>query len=202
MKFKELLQNTNMEDVIKLLSEDECEKDFIEEYRILYTELLNKKETDNPNLHLFIVNQKDYIEDYEGISVFGYDTEEEMVYALDLMKRDKWLGSNVVEKSVNAFGKTTFIAECLKEISFISFNEEVVEKEKETLNEMIKEIESGEAKTFTHEEVIQELNEELEMDIKIKEYSIEEKEEMSKKFKEIKEYNDNEVENMLSEIKR
>lgn len=203
MTLKELLKETDISDVISEISKYNIKKTRLEKYKKLYKELLNKNEIHNSNIKIFAVNQKAYIDnDNIYTEVFGYDIKLNEIYALDLTKREEILGYEIVEKSIKTFGKINFIIECLKTISSISFDEEIVKKEKNTLNEIIKEIESGKAKTFTHEEVVQELNEELGMDIKIKEYSIEEKEEMSKKFKEIKEYNDNEIEKMLSEIKR
>lgn len=203
MTLKDLLKETDINNVISEISKYNIKKTHLKKYRKLYEELLNKNEIPNSNIKLFVVNQKAYIDnDNIYTEAFGYDIESNEVYALELTKREEILGFEIVEKSIKTFGKINFIIECLKIISSISFNEKIVKKEKETLNEIIEEIESGKAKTFTHEEVIQELNKDLGTNIEIKEYSKEEKEEISKQMKKIKEYNDNEIENMLSEIKR
>lgn len=188
MLFIDLLKKADKEKVFDYLSRSE--EKYIKEYRKLYSELLNKKVKENIDLRLFVVLLKDYFEDEEYVSVYGYSKKDNTCYALDFMEWSEWLGCEVIEKSLSVFGEDIFIGECLKEMTFISFEESKVEEEKEELNRRVEEIESGEAELLSSEEFFAKLSEELGEGFEIEEQSEEDREKELKKIEEVRQYNE------------
>ena len=173
----------------------ENEKEYIDKYCELYDNLL-KKEPENSGLKLFLVWQKDYFDDYGlYISVLGLDIEDGEYYALDLTSRSRWLGSEVLEKSLNDFGRVTFVCECLLAMTEISFDEERVEEEKQILADRIKEIEEGTAKFISGEDVFENIREKYGWEVH--EVTIDETEERYSRVNEIKDFNNVKINEML-----
>ena len=188
MLFIDLLRKADKEKVFQYLSR--AEKENINKYRELYDSLLNKEVNDNQGLKLFIVLLKDYFDEEEYISVYGYNKEDNICYAIDFMDRSDWLGCEVIQKSLSVFGETIFIGECLKEMTYISFEESKVIEEKNELNRRVEEIESGNAKFISSEEFFSRLSEELGEPFEIEEQSEEDREKELKKIEEIRQHNE------------
>ena len=186
MIFKDLLASVTKEEMVEYFSNIENEKEYIDKYCELYDALLNK-EPENSGMKLLLVWQKDYFEDYGlYISVLGLDLEDGEHYALDLTSRSRWLGSEILEKSLKDFGRVTFVCECLLAMTEISFDEERVEEEKQILADRIKEIEEGTAKFL-----------EQDKDNKEDKNTIDETEERYRRVNEIKDFNDLKIREML-----
>ena len=197
MKFIELLRKVDFNQVLNYLEKDKDEKSFLEEYKQLYDSLLNKTVKNDNDLKLFLVWQKEYFgENEEYIEVLGYSEKDNERYALDFMDRERWLGLDVLDKSLNEFGDVIFVAECLKEMSFISFVEEVIENEKNILNERVKAIEDGTEEYVDSETVFKELREKY--GFEYKEPTEEEQEERRKKTEKLFEYNKKRIEKILN----
>ena len=160
MIFRDLLDIIGKTDIQMYFQEIEDENKYIKDYFKLFDNLRNHSVLDS-DLELFIVKQKDYFEEETHIDVFGYSREDNQHYALDFMEWGKWLGSKVVQKSLDTFGVTCFVCECMREMSFISFNEDKIEDERNILDERVREIESGEAKFVSGAEMFERLREAL-----------------------------------------
>ena len=195
MIFKDLLTSVTKEEMVEYFSNIENEKEYIDKYCELYDNLL-KKEPENSGLKLFLVWQKDYFDDYGlYISVLGLDIEDGEYYALDLTSRSRWLGSEVLEKSLNDFGRVTFVCECLLAMTEISFDEERVEEEKQILADRIKKIEEGTAKFISGEDVFENIREKYGWEVH--EVTIDETEERYSRVNEIKDFNNAKINEML-----
>ena len=195
MIFKDLLTSVTKEEMVEYFSNIENEKEYIDKYCELYDNLL-KKEPEDSGLKLFLVWQKDYFDDYGlYISVLGLDIEDGEYYALDLTSRSRWLGSEVLEKSLNDFGRVTFVCECLLAMTEISFDEERVEEEKQILADRIKEIEEGTAKFISGEDVFENIREKYGWEVH--EVTIDETEERYSRVNEIKDFNNVKINEML-----
>jgi hypothetical protein len=195
MIFKNLLTSVTKEEMVEYFSNIENEKEYIDKYCELYDNLL-KKEPEDSGLKLFLVWQKDYFDDYGlYISVLGLDIEDGEYYALDLTSRSRWLGSEVLEKSLNDFGRVTFVCECLLAMTEISFDEERVEEEKQILADRIKEIEEGTAKFISGEDVFENIREKYGWEVH--EVTIDETEERYSRVNEIKDFNNVKINEML-----
>ena len=195
MIFKDLLTSVTKEEMVEYFSNIENEKEYIDKYCELYDNLL-KKEPEDSGLKLFLVWQKDYFDDYGlYISVLGLDIEDGEYYALDLTSRSRWLGSEVLEKSLNDFGRVTFVCECLLAMTEISFDEERIEEEKQILADRIKEIEEGTAKFISGEDVFENIREKYGWEVH--EVTIDETEERYSRVNEIKDFNNAKINEML-----
>ena len=195
MIFKNLLTSVTKEEMVEYFSNIENEKEYIDKYCELYDNLL-KKEPEDSGLKLFLVWQKDYFDDYGlYISVLGLDIEDDEYYALDLTSRSRWLGSEVLEKSLNDFGRVTFVCECLLAMTEISFDEERIEEEKQILEERVKEIKEGKAKFIPAEDVFNSIREEFGWEVH--EVTIDETEERYSRVNEIKDFNNAKINEML-----
>lgn len=197
MIFKDLLNKVTESDIRSYFQQSETEVKYIDSYLKLYNDLKDKKE-EKEDLILFLVWQQDYFNSGLYISVLGYDTKDKESYALDFMDRSRWLGSNILEKSLNEFGAIAFVCECLYEMSFISFDEEVIQEEKDILEERVKEIKEGTVEYLSSEEVFGELRDKYGWEVH--ERTLEEKEESVKRIEEIREFNESKMKEMLSEF--
>ena len=195
MIFKDLLTSVTKEEMVEYFSNIENEKEYIDKYCELYDNLL-KKEPEDSGLKLFLVWQKDYFDDYGlYISVLGLDIEDGEYYALDLTSRSRWLGSEVLEKSLNDFGRVTLVCEWLVAMTEISFDEERVEEEKQILADRIKKIEEGTAKFISGEDVFENIREKYGWEVH--EVTIDETEERYSRVNEIKDFNNVKINEML-----
>ena len=197
MLFKDLLASVTKEEISGYFEKNPNEFVYIQKYFKLYDELLTK-DVELSNMSLFLVELKDYLDsDSMHLCVYGLDLTDNHHYALDFLSRSRWLGSTVVEKSLNHFGRVCFVCECLTEMSCISFDETVVEEELDLLNSYVEEIESGNVKYFTADEVFSDIREEHGWVAHT--VTIEEKEESKKQMNLIKEFNDKQIAYMLGE---
>lgn len=197
MKLFELLKKANKEDVLNYLKGVDDEK-YIEKYSEMYDKLLQMTPTYNNDLKIYLVVQKDYFDESNRIDVLGFRKGDKEHYALDFMPWSDWLGSEIVDYSLEIFGETIFIAECLAEMSFISFDENRIQSELQQLNETSEKIKNGVEETYTWEEVVEHLNEKFDMGLTVHEKTIEEEEKDCKKMKEILKFNEENREKILS----
>ena len=200
MIFKELLCSVSKQDILDYFSKIEGEVAYLDKYSDLYDKLIEREVIKHSDFKLFLVYQKSYFDfenEAESIEVYGYDEKENQHYALDFVEWSKWLGTEVVEKSVRIFTPLVFVAECLHEMTFISFDESRIAEEKNILDERVQEIEDGTATFVNFEDLIEHFNEEFGWDCKVVERTLEEDEKESQRIKKIKEYNDAKLTEML-----
>jgi hypothetical protein len=201
MIFRDLLDIIGKTDIQMYFQEIESEVPYIDKYIELFENLRNHVVEEN-DLELLVVKQKDYFEGQISLEVFGYSYIDKEHYALDFMERSRWLGSSVNQKSLDTFGVTCFVCECLYEMSFISFDEGKIEEERNILDERVREIESGEVNYLSSEEVFANLREKFDMgELSVHEVEIDENSEEYKlrhqKTQEIYAYNMNEIKKMV-----
>lgn len=197
MKLTDLIKMVDETKVLKYLAKVDDIK-YQEKYIMLFQKLKNLEPTYNCDLKIFIVKQKDYLNEVIHLEVLGNKENDGERYALDFVPWSDWVGCEVVEKSVYLYGLVPFVGECLHEMSFISFEEGIIQQELETLKEIEDRIKSGEEKTYTMEEVIQHLNNEFDLNIEPKEKSEEEIEQRRKEMESILAYNRERIDEILN----
>lgn len=199
MLFKEALSKTSIEDIIKYFQDDENESKWEKEYRNLYEELMNKEPEDSEFI-LMVVNQKEFSDEGEHLNVFGFKKNNVQHYAMDFMPRTKWLGCECLKKSISTYGLTCFVAECLKEMTLISFDERVVQAELEILEGRMREIEAGNVKFIPAEGVFKEIHEKLDLGEYVPPVKTPEEEELElQRIQNLVEFNNKNILEMLKE---
>lgn len=110
---------------------------------------------ENKDLKIVVIEERNLFSEDDSVSleVYGVVEGKEDCYALEFMSWDLWLGSEVVEKSLDKFGRVAFVSECLYEMSFYDFDEEKIQGKIEELKEMETAITEGTVKTYSSEEV-------------------------------------------------
>ena len=199
MKFIELIKQVDINEVIDYLV---TEKDELassrDGYLSVYFRLLELP-VEETTYKIYLVNQKGYSDENDDyIDVLGYDTEDGVSYSLSFTSWSCWLGSEVVEKSLNSFGAVVFVANCLYDMTFMGFSEENIQNELDILKDRVKEVEEGTATYYTFEEVVARLNESTGMNYEIKERTEEEDRLRKEEFQRINDYNEEQVKNILS----
>lgn len=197
MKLIDLIKMADETKVLEYLAKVDDIK-YQEKYIMLFRKLKSLEPTYNCDLKIFIVKQKDYLDEVIHLEVLGNKENDDERYALDFVPWSDWVGCEIVEKSVYLYGLVPFVGECLYEMSFISFEEGIIQQELETLKEIEDRIKSGEEKTYTMEEVIQHLNNEFDLNIKTKEKSEEEIEQRRKEMESILAYNRERIDEILN----
>ena len=209
MKFLDVLKKVDIKEVLRYINlnyEDNSDDAYLNMYRKLVFE---RKAVDVDDLILFVVPQKEYfksgldeettimndVSDLENLEehleVLGYSEKDNEDYALDFNPWDEWLGMTVSDKSVELLGEVVFAAECLREMSFISFDEDKIEDLKDSLADIVMKINIGEEKTYSQEEMDEYFREKFGEPFMPPEKSPEEKEEDSRRYKLIHDYNMN-----------
>lgn len=213
MIFKELLQQVDRNEILEYL----CKKDedslvidkisrdrnidrqaamqiFFERMKMNYNKvidkLLNMPPTFEDTLNLMVLSQRDYFGEEECIEVFGVQDNDTECYALEMTPWSEWLGFKVIQKSVDIYGKLVFVAECLYEMTFVSFDEAEIAKQVKELNEISERIKNGKEKTYTAEEVFAELKEKYGFDDSEDEEERETEEERLARMERVKQYNE------------
>lgn len=139
MIFAEMLKSCNKEELLKYM--EEIDKRNSPE---VYEKLLNKLLQITPKDSDFTIHVK-RVKDVDGeeyTDVFGKSQNDSNSYALEFTPWNLWLGSETDQESVNTYGNVAFVGECLYEMSFVSFDEDEIQKE---LDEMKKAIEEFKA---------------------------------------------------------
>lgn len=200
MLFIDLLKKVDIEHVLFYLEKLGESKKSLDSYKTVYNNLLTMEVKDNKEMYIFVVEEKDYFEDEKYFNVLGLDIKDGESYAIEFMDWSDWLGSNVVEKSVEKFGSVIFVAECLKEMTFLGFEEERMTEEREELNRRVESIKSGEAEFLSSEEFFEKLSEELGEDFRIEEKDLTLTQEDKDKMEEVRLYNEKNRNDILEDV--
>jgi hypothetical protein len=197
MILKDLITQVPKEKVLKRLIEIyPDQKNCLPSYFKVYDKLLKltPRKGEGKELLLMVLPTEDWFE--EGIisnDVFGYCKEDKQHYALEFTDWDEWLAFEICDKSVEYYEPAGFLAHCLYEMTFVSFDEDDIQEEVDKLAEMEKEITEGTAITYSMEEVHEELG------IKYTPPTEEEMQETREKYKRIQARNDEILRQFLSD---
>lgn len=188
MIFKDLVDKVSIIEVcIKLLKIYPNQEKLIPNYISVFEKLRNMKPIISTECAVLLVSPtEDYLEEnqcYDNVSL--YNIKEKQFYALEFTPWEEWLGFKVPEKAVKFYGEEVYVAHCLYEMTFISFDEDDIEEEITSLKEISDAIEKGECKTYSAEEVYKELGM-----TPIKPFSEEEKINMKIKMEKVKKNNE------------
>lgn len=195
MLFVELLKQVDITDVVNYISLDSSESKYASLYRDFYNKLLTREVISTGKVSLLVVMLKDYLGGTEYPTVYGYSAEDDTCYAIQFMDWSEWLGSEVVEKSLNTFGAVAFVGECFKEMTFFGFEEESMVSEKEELDRRVEEVEKGTVEMISADEFFSRLSEETGEAYNPEDYSLSEEE--KKSLKENVAYNENMIKSMV-----
>ena len=200
MLFIDLLKKVDIERVLFYLEKLGESKKSLDSYKTVYNNLLTMEVKDNKEMYIFVVEEKDYFEDEKYFNVLGLDIKDGESYAIEFMDWSDWLGSNVVEKSVDKFGSVIFVAECLKEMTFLGFEEERMAEEREELNRRVESIKSREAEFLSSDEFFAKLSEELGEYFRIEEKDLTMTQEDKDKMEQIRLYNEKNRNDILENV--
>lgn len=163
MTFKDLVLRVDRDNVLK-----ELIKEYPDQIGCLatYLDILEKlKVTESvftEDMILLIYPEEDCVAIGQNTaSVVGYCKKDKEVYAIDFTAWDEWLGFEVCIESLDFYGEDLFVAHCLYEMTFYSFDEEEISEQVDMLKEISEELESGNCKTYSMEEVYKEMGLEM-----------------------------------------
>lgn len=140
----DLVSKCYIEDVInsiKKLYPQEVENENITLYKKLYFKIMNKKVNvlNNPPIVIDISSEKE--DDYICYDVSGEVRGYVYQKALELHSFGEWLNFRVKEDQLKEIGTNNYIAHCLNEMTFFSFEEKDIEDIKKVFDEDIEKIE-------------------------------------------------------------
>lgn len=160
MIFKDVFRDVSEKEILTaLIDKYPDQKININSYLSMIEKLkLTQPEIDKQGLILCVFPTYDYFEeDIKYEEAIGYSEKDKECFALDLTPWSEWLGMKVNKKCLDYYGSAEFIAHCLYEMSFISFDENKIRETVKELQTIDEEIRNGTAKTYSMEEVFEEL---------------------------------------------
>ena len=136
MKFKELIENVELKELMEYLFQTNFNSS-VDSLGImkLYENLKQSDPINSDTLKLYVMKCKDVFEEDSYFNVCAFDTEDKSSYAIEFTPWGEWLGFDVVQKSLDMYGEACFVCECLKEMSFLSFNEDEIQDQFQKLLE-------------------------------------------------------------------
>lgn len=147
MKFSELIKSNSwlsVEFVFSQLYPDEKYRNSA--YEKVFDDLKFLESTDTET-SIVISWVKDDFDNQEYVDVSGYERtgnhlpdEQNHSLALEFTSWDKWLGMDIDEKTLQDFTEFEIISHCLYEMTFISFDQEIIQEEIDKLEKLANEI--------------------------------------------------------------
>lgn len=147
MKFSEIIKSNfwlSVELVFIQLYPDE--KNNISAYEKTFNDLKLLKPTET-EISIVISWVKDDFDNHEYVDVSGCERsytqlpdEQNHSLALEFTNWDKWLGMDVDEKTSKNFTELEIISHCLYEMTFISFDQEIIQEQIDKLEKLSEEI--------------------------------------------------------------
>lgn len=183
MILKDLIDKCNVDNVINKLIELYPDQVGLKED---YINLIKKLKNMEPNmdfnkeggqLTLFVSHVHDIYDsddEYSYEDVSGYSFLNNTSYACEFTPHCEWLAMLIAEPSLNHYGIDAFLAHVLWEMSFVSFDDDVIEKEKKFIvsladeaRESVKDNDTSKFKVFEVPDEYRASNEEM---IKMREF--------------------------------
>jgi hypothetical protein len=128
--FKDIIINSNWNDIEKLLLTLDENKNNLEGYKKVYDELMKLKPK-RSDCVLSIKHVKNVEEEYED--VFGISKKDNQNYALEFTPWQEWLGMEVDQKTLKKYSKSSIIANCIYEMTFYGFDQKKIKKKMDEL---------------------------------------------------------------------
>lgn len=160
MLFQDLIRNINYKGVWEVLDQEYHHKPGAHEaYQRILEELQALQAQSNKKVITIVVAR---VEDVSNpgtfiYEVFGMKEGDQDRYGLEMTPWDEWLNFYVLNKSIEIYGAVTVVAHTLYEMTFFGYSAgEVakrVDEEKQILTERLEEIEAGNTKWMTGEEL-------------------------------------------------
>ena len=147
MKFYEIIKTNSWLSVeLVLLQLYPGEKYRISAYENVFDDLKFLESTDT-EISIVISWVKDDFDNQEYVDVSGYERsntqlsdEQNHSLALEFTSWDKWLGMDIDEKTLQDFTEFEIISHCLHEMTFISFDQKIIQEEIDKLEKLADEI--------------------------------------------------------------
>lgn len=147
MKFSELIKSNSWLSVeLILLQLYPDEKNRISDYEKVFDALKFQESTDTKT-SIIISWVKDDFDNQGYVDVSGCERTDNQItneqnhsLALEFTSWDKWLGMDVDEKTLKDFTELEIISHCLYEMTFISFDQEIIQEEIDKLEKLADEI--------------------------------------------------------------
>ena len=134
-------------------------------YLDVFDELLYMNPEDS-DIEIVVEQQIDDFDGEEYVDVSGSyknPKEEEFSQALEFTPWNEWLGIDISQESLDDFTELEIIAHCLFEMTFVGFEEEVIQEEMESMENSIEEFknmsdEEREENTISLEDLLKDLD--------------------------------------------
>lgn len=140
-------------------------------YLDVFEELLYMN-PENSEIEIVVAHQIDDFDGEEYVDVSGSyrnpkSEEEEFSEALEFTPWNQWLGMEISQESLEDFTELEIIAHCLFEMTFVGFEEEVIQEEMESIQKSIEDFknmsdEEKEENTMSLEDLFKDLDDEEE----------------------------------------
>jgi hypothetical protein len=150
MKIKDLVLDSDWNEIEKILLTLDKNKDNLEGYKKVYEDLLNLKPKKSDCI-LKIKHVKNDEEEYED--VFGTSKNDNQDYALEFTSWQEWLDMEIDTKTQKKYSKPSIIANCIYEMTFFGFNQKKIKKK---MDELLK-LRTDESKRIPLEDLRKEL---------------------------------------------
>jgi hypothetical protein len=127
------------------------ESEFLEDYRRVYDDLkILEAKAYHLQIVLTICDNHPLIEDEEeetyvdisGIDLTASTNATSMHYAIEFLGWDEWLGMEISHTTLADFSELEIIAHCLHEMTFISFDEDDIKIQLESLKKTVDDYDS------------------------------------------------------------
>ena len=167
MKLSELIKSYNWLSVeLTLLKLYPDQNQMLDEYRKVYEKLKVTEPADYDELEI-ILTEYDSDPDFESdketyVDVLGQKKNSDPndisnSYAIEFLEWDKWLGMDLALETTKNFSDLEIIAHCLYEMTFIDYDEDVIQQQLKSLTDTVEEYkkltdEERKQKTISFEE--------------------------------------------------
>ncbi len=168
MKLSELIKSYNWLSVeLTLIKLYPDQNQMLDEYRKVYEKLKVTEPADYDELEI-ILTEYDSDPDFESdketyVDVLGQKKNSDLndisnSYAIEFLEWDKWLGMDLALQTTKNFSDLEIIAHCLYEMTFIDYDEDVIQQQLKSLTDTVEEYkkltdEERKQKTISFEEL-------------------------------------------------
>jgi hypothetical protein len=174
MKLNDLIKSHNWLSVeLTLLQLYPDQEEMLDEYRNVFEKLKITEPAEYDELEIILTehdsdpnfeSEKSTYVDVSGQKKIPEPNDITNGYAIEFLEWDKWLGMDLATETTKKFSDLEIIAHCLYEMTFIDYDEEAIQEQLKSLNDLAKEYkqltdEEKEQKTISLDELIKRLDE-------------------------------------------